>query len=209
MASGNPHGSQFKTVEHADGVREFILPALRNFQEKISFSIVLLLIGGFFAVIEYALSRFNDLPMWLRFFTIDWIRGSLWAVLVPVQLILIYAVLNMWLRSSRIFVRPNEMRVVTHWLFLKRTRSVPLAKMIGIRLENNASDGGILYYDVVAIVSPEDNIWFRILEFARGLGLFKNARTDEERILAATNIKGKEEAERLLREINKTLGRAT
>jgi hypothetical protein len=97
-------------------------------------------------------------------------------------------------------VRPDEVRVVTHWLFLKRTRIAPLSKIIEIRLENNATDGATLYFDIVVVTAPEKSNW---------LGIDKDPDTGGRRMVAATNIKGKDEAERLLQEINKVLGTAS
>ena len=65
-----------------------------------------------------------------------------------------------------------------------------------VRLENNASDGGILYYGVIVVAVPEKPGRHRI---------DTDSETGGKRIIAAANVKGKEEAERLLQKINEIL----
>ncbi|HEY4417535.1 MAG TPA: hypothetical protein VGO57_17720 [Verrucomicrobiae bacterium] len=187
---------QFSMVDHANGSRTFVLLARRNFSEKISFSICLLAIGGFLAGIEYALHQFAELPAWLNFLTIGWVKNSLEAILVPVVVLLSWAVLNLWLRVNWILVRPGELKVITRWLFLKRTQIVPLAKIMETRLENNSSDGGILYYDLVVIAIPDKPGRLRIDTDPETRGI---------RVVAATDIKGKADADQLLQKINEIL----
>lgn len=198
MAAENPGESQFNVVDLPDGTKEFVLPALRNFQEKISFSLVWLVIAGFTAALGFAASKLAVPPGWIGYF-FGFITNHFYyafGFLGLIQLLLTLVCLDLWLRSSRIYVRPGEMRVITHWLFVKKIRIISVSKIMEIRLENNASTGGILYFDVVVVTVPEKP----------GLRIDTDPETGGKRVVAAANIQGKDEAERLRLEINRSLG---
>src|SRR5207244_8607385 len=76
------------TVRNLDGGgKEFVLPALRNFREKMSFTIIALIATAALALFLYiALTLLSDLPfVWARFFAINFFF-SFFAVLGLVAL---------------------------------------------------------------------------------------------------------------------------
>jgi len=204
--------ARIKILEHAGGGKEFILPALRNFQEKISFSIIWLVMAGLIVAFGFMSSQFTDWPALIRFFVIDHLYDVL-GILGVIQLLLTFACLDMWLRSSRIVAMPGELRVVTHWLFLKKSQIVSVPDIIEARLENNASDGGTLYFDIVVLTAGEKPGWLAKnfpMRTKPGSSFNENAaksfNSGGKRIVAATNIKGKDEAEWLLAQLRAALG---
>ena len=199
MAAANPGESQFKVIDFPDGTKEFILPALRNFHEKISYSITWLLITGFTVLLGFVASKLVSPPGWIGYVFGFGVNHFYYAFgfLGLIQLVFTIFCLDMWLRSSRIFVVPSELHVITRWLFLKRTRIAPLSKIIEIRLEDNANDGAILYFKIVVVTVPEKP----------GRRIDTDPETGGKRIVAATNIRGKDEADRLMLEMGKVLGR--
>ena len=199
MKTENPGESQFIVIDLPDGTKEFILPALRNFHEKISYSITWLFITGFTVLLGFVASKLVSPSGWIGYVFGFGVNHFYYAFgfLGLIQLVLTIFCLDMWLRSSRIYVVPGELRVITRWLFLKRIRIAPLSKIIELRLEDNANDGAILYFKIVVVTVPEKT----------GRRIDTDPETGGKRIIAATNIRGKDEADRLISEIGKVLGR--
>src|SRR5262245_40318746 len=98
---------RIKIIERADGGKEFILPALRNFREKIGLSsflliVTIILVGlGFLshAFIEVAGGLFGGAVV--RFILINHF-GYFMLILAMFELLLVIGCLDLWLRSSRI-----------------------------------------------------------------------------------------------------------
>ena len=206
--------ARIKILNRADGGTEFILPALRNFQEKISFSFIWLVMAGCIVAIGFVIAKLQlyEWPAGVRFFLVNHVYYVM-GFLGLIQLLLTCACLDMWLRSSRVILTPEEMRVVTRWLFLKRTRIVPVSNILETRLENNASDGGILYFDIVVLTAGEKPGWLaKNFPMRPNLGSsysendVKSFNSGGKRIVAATNIEGKPEAEWLLSQLRAALG---
>lgn len=210
-----PAQSRIKIFDRADGGKEFILPALRNFREKISFSIAWLILMACLVEAAFINARIvGGLPALIRFFVINH-TWFIMGIVGLIQLLLTIACLDMWLRSSRIIATAGELQVVTHWLFFKRTTVISTSKIIEIKANNTASVGADLYYDIVVLTVGEKKSWLAAHFPARrkpGSSFTENDlkvfNTGGKRITAATGIKGRPEAGWLVKELNQALGRA-
>jgi hypothetical protein len=210
--------SLIKILDRADGGKEFILPALRNFRAKIFFSIAwLMLTAGFVELVFLNAGIVNDLldkmPAPVRFVVINhtWFYLGIYGL---IEFFMTIICLNMWLRSSRIIATTGELRVVTHWLVFKRAAVIPASRIIEIRADNTSSVGADLYYDIVVLTMGEKKSWLAThfpASCKEGSSFTENDlkafNTGGNRIHAATEIKGQPEANWLVAEMNRALGR--
>jgi len=145
--------------ERADGGTEFILPAWRNFGEKITFSLGWLVMGGCLAVSLFINDQVVEhLPGFLHFLVAGATHGYIY-VLGAIELLLTLFCLNLWLRSSRIIATPEALKIITHWAFIKRTVTIPTAKIIELKAVNNATADTTRYYDIVVLSTGEKKSW--------------------------------------------------
>lgn len=100
-----------------------------------------------------------------------------------VDLLMTLFLLDLWLRRSRVVVTPAEITVRTSWLGLGYQRRLAAAQVAALELQQGASAGHQAYYDL-KIRSP-----------------------DSRQITAAAYIADKPEADWLVREMTKALGR--
>jgi hypothetical protein len=204
--------SRIKIVERVDGGKEFILPALRNFQEKFSFSIIWLVFAACFVGLLLVNVRFvNELPALLRFLVANHAYFFL-GILGLIELVLTIACLDMWLRSSRVIALPGELRVTTHWLLFKRTVSISAANIIEIRADNNASVGTDLYFDIVVLAVGNKKGWLATYFPARKKPNSSFSENDlkvfnsgGKKIAVATGIIGQSEADWMIGQLRSAL----
>jgi len=205
---------RIQVIDRPDGSKEFVLPALRNFRQKIGFTIAWVILLAVFLEVALINARvLNELPGFIRFIVANHTYFFL-GILGLIELLLTYACFGMWFRSSRIIAVPGELRVVTHWLIFKRSVTVPVDKIIEIRLENTSSEGENLYYEILVLTRGDKRSRLAFLYPAKakaGTPFTENdlkvVNTGGRRIHAATDIKGKPEASWLLQEINRALER--
>ena len=208
--------SRIEIFDLTGGGKEFVAPALRNFQEKKGFLIVLLILAAAFAIfVSVAGSFMSGLPFaWARFLAANFFFSFFIVLALPLALITFISA-DMWLRSTRIVVVPGELRVVTHWLFVQRTNIVPISKIIGITVDNNTTADGVCYYDITVLVKCDGKNWLAVaLLFLqqpdkpeRPLSEAEFRLVNTRKIRAITDIDGEGDAKQILQEINKTLGR--
>ncbi len=203
-----------RIVDRADGGKEFILPALRNFSEKCSFSIGLLFITGFVALFAYLLtSIIKEFPPGVvQFFILNHI-GYAFGFLALIELLMILAVVDMWLRSSRIVATPGRLQSVTHWLFFKRAATVSTDRILEIKIEQKSSAGTDVYYAVVVLTLGTKPGWIAKNFPVRGKPNdsfterdMRSFNSGGKRLSVATDIKGKAEADWLADELCLALG---
>ncbi len=208
--------SRIKMFDRADGGKEFVAPALRNFQEKKGFAIILLILLAAFAIFVFVAGSFiSGLPFaWARFLAVNFF--SYFFVILALPLALVgFLCLDMWLRSTRVIAVPGELRIVTHWLFVRRTNSIPISKIIDITADNNTTADGVCYYDITVLARRDGKNWLAAIFL-----MFQQAAKPEsppsenelrvindQKIRAITNINGESDARMILQEINQALGR--
>jgi len=200
-------------VGHADGGKEFILPALRNFREKISFALIWLFMTVAFVGISFANATIaKEVPGWLGFLILNHTLYFL-AIIGLFVFVLTIACLDIWLRSSRVIANKSELRVITHWLFLKRTNVVSITKIIETRAENRTTVNTTLYFDILVLATGDGPGWIARNFPARTKpessfteNDIKVFNTGGKKIAIATGIEGKEEADWILSQLREAMG---
>ena len=208
--------SRIKVFDRADGGKEFVAPAMRNFQEKKGFAIVLLILVVAFAIfVSVAGSFMSGLPFaWARFLAANFFFSFFVILTVPLALVSFLCV-DMWLRSIRVIAVSGELRIVTHWLFIRRTNVVPVSKIIDITADNNTTADGICYYDITVLARRDGKNWLAAILFIlqqpdkpeRPLSENELKLINNKKIRAITDINGESDAKWVLQEINEALGR--
>jgi hypothetical protein len=163
---------RIKVVDREDGSREFVLPATRNLQAKLGFSFFWLVLTGVCCL----LVRLKTGGLMFLFLLLFYVVFGLF------ELLLTFICLDLWLRSSRIIATTGDLKILTHWLLLKRAQTIPAAQISGIKPASTMSAGETLYYDVQV------------------------ATTDGKTVTAATAIRSKREAEWLAGQLSQALG---
>lgn len=209
--------SRIKILDHVGGGKEFIAPVLRNFREKISFSILLLVLAITLVVFTFfGVNFLAALPFaWVRFIVINYLFAVL-AIPALLVLLLIIICFDLWFRSNRIIATAGELRVVTHWLFFKRANVIPASKIIEMKAANNTTVNETRYYDIMVLTEGDGKGWLAALHFAAQKpgdssssfteNDMKVLNTGGEKIRAMTNIPGKTEAEWMLGQLRAALG---
>ena len=208
--------SRIKVIDRADGSKEFVAPAMRNFQEKKGFAIVLLILVVAFAIfVSVAGSFMSGLPFaWARFLAANFFFSFFVILTAPLALVGFLCV-DMWLRSTRVIAVSGELRIVTHWLFIRRTTVVPVSKIIDITADNNTTADGICYYDITVLARRDGKNWLAAILFIlqqpdkpeRALSENELKLINNKKIRAITDINGESDAKWVLQEINEALGR--
>jgi hypothetical protein len=210
--------SRIKISDLANGGKEFVAPAMRNFQEKKGFFIVLLILSVGMAIFLFVVGSFlRDLPFaWARFLAANFFFTFFMILALPLVL-LGFLCVDVCLRSTRVLAISGELRIVTHWLFVQRTNVIPVSNILEITADNNTTADGIYYYDIMVLAkgvgkkrltklfyafqesqNPSASISEKKMEFINAGG---------KKIRAITNIIGQTEADAILQEINQALGR--
>jgi hypothetical protein len=208
--------SRIKIFDRADGGKEFVAPAMRNFQEKKGFLIVLLILTAAFIIFVSVVGSFmSALPFaWARFLAANFFFSFFVVLALPLALVVFVSV-DMWLRSTRVFVVPGELSIVTHWLFVRRTNVVPVSKIIEITVDNNTTADGVCYYDITVLAKRDGKNWLAMILFIfqqpdkpeRPLSENELKLINNKKIRAIADINGESDAKWILQEINKALGR--
>lgn len=202
-------------VDRADGGKEFVLPATRNFSEKRSFLVGWVFMTVFLAVFAFfSTSVFNSLPLpaVVQFFLLNHLFYFL-GILTLIELALTLAVADMWLRSSRIIALPGQLQTVTHWLFFKRAATIPTDRIIEIKIAGNTSVGDTTYYDIIVLTLGSKPGWIAKNFPVQGKADCsfterdaKSFNSGGKRLSVATGIKGKAEADWFADELCLALG---
>ncbi len=158
--------SRIQVVDTYGGAREFVFPAVRNLGAAL---------GG-------------------AGFTIVW-TGVVWFLLharapfiFPLvfglfDVLLLWICAELWLRSSRITISPQEVTVTHRWLLLQSTSRIPAADVTGITTKVGMTSGQRSYYDL------------------------KLKRLNGRPVTLGTAVPSKVEAEWLAREMTAALGK--
>lgn len=213
--------SRIQIVDRTEGGREFIAPATRNFREKMPFTLVLLILAAAFVFFAYIAGSFiSGLPFaWARFLAVNLFFYH-FAILAAVLALLGFVCVDMLFRSTRVVAVPGELRVATHWLFVRRTTVMPVSNIIEITAANNTTANNVRYYDItVAATGVGKN------RLAKWVGAFLQAQNPNnpisaekmkeinfinsggKKIRAITDIASETDANAILRELNQALGR--
>lgn len=203
-----------KIMDRADGGREFVLPATRNFREKIPFTIFWLGLTAFVAGFAFFFTlAFNALPLpgVVRFFVYNHIYFIL-GILALFDLAFAIGVADMWLRSSRVVATAGKLQLATHWLFIKRATTVSADKIIEIRVDATGSDNNRIYYDVRVLTVGDKPGWLASLFPAKphpnssfSANDLKAFNSGGKRLRVATDIEGEAEAKWFAAELRRLL----
>jgi len=208
--------SRIKIIDRADGGKEFVAPATRNFQEKKGLVVLLLIFAaGFVIFVSVAGNFISDLPFaWARFLAVNAFFYFFIVLTLPLALVGFLCV-DMWLRSTRVIAVPGELRVVTHWLFVRRTNVIPVSKIIEMTADNNTTADGICYYDITVLAKRDGKNWLAVILYIfqwpdkpdRPLSENELKLINGRKIRAITDINGESDAKLILQQINQALGR--
>lgn len=208
--------SRIQIFDRADGGKEFVAPAMRNFQEKKGVAIILLILLVAFAIFVFVAGSFiSQLPFaWARFVAVNFFFSFFAILTLPLALVSFICV-DIWLRSTRVIAVPGELHIETHWLFVRRTNIIPISKIIEITADNNTTADGICYYDITVLAKRDGKNWPAAIFFIfqqpdqpdRPLSENELKLINNKKIRAVTNINGESDARLILQEINKALGR--
>lgn len=202
--------ARIKMVERENGGKEFILPAARNFREKMqSTGFVVLVVAIFVFIVLFAREFISALPFaWARFLMANFFFIPV-VVFGLVSGVLAIACGDIWLRSSRVIVWRGKLQVVTRWAFVTRKVSVDAEKIIQTKAANNTTINDTHYFDIEVRTLGEKPFWFYYY-FPPKKDLdeieLKRIRTGGKAIRAMTGIEGKEEAKWILTELRAALG---
>jgi hypothetical protein len=210
--------SRIEIFDLAGGGKEFVSPAMRNFREKMPFTIMLLVFAAVFAgFIFFVMDFVGGLPFaWARFIAVNFLF-SFFAILGLLVLLLGIVCSDLWLRSSRVIAVTGELRVVTRWLFFRQTNVIPVSKIIETKAANNTTVNDTYYYDIMVLTEGNGQNWWAALFYPDGkpkmpgnsftANDLKVLNSGGKKIRAITNIIGQTEADSILREMNQALGR--
>ena len=208
--------SRIKIIDRADGGKEFVAPATRNFQEKKGITVVLLIVAiGFAIFVTVAGSFIRDLPFaWARFLAANFFF-YFFAILTLMLALFGFICVDMWLRSTRVVAIPGELRIVTHWLFIRRTNVIPVSKIIEMTADNNTTADGICYYDITVLAKRDGKNWLAVILYIfqwpdkpdRPLSENELKLINGRKIRAITDINRESDAKLILQQINQALGR--
>ena len=208
--------SRIKIFDRADGSKEFIAPATRNYQEKKGFIVVLLILAVAFAIfVSVAGSFISELPFaWARFLAANFFF-YFFAILTLMLALFGFICVDMWLRSTRVVAIPGELRIVTHWLFIRRTNVIPVSKIIEMTADNNTTADGICYYDITVLAKRDGKNWLAVILYIfqwpdkpdRPLSENELKLINGRKIRAITDINRESDAKLILQQINQALGR--
>ena len=229
--------SRIKISDLANGGKEFVAPAMRNFKEKKDFTILLLFAAVALGTVIFVIGKFlsifigvftgillpsawaHSLASWARFLAVNFFFSPI-ALIALILVLLGIVCVDIWLRSTKVIAVPGELRIVTHWLFVRKTNVIPASKILEITATNNTTADGVYYYDIV--VSATNVGKNRLVKL---FGAFLQAQNPNnsiseekmkeidfinsggKKIHAITNIIGQTEADAILQEINNALGR--
>jgi len=201
--------ARIQIINLPGGGIEFILPATRNFGEKMVTTILLALFAACFAgIICFATSFMRELPWtWARLLAMNIFFYPV-TVMGLVSMVFVIVCADTWLRSSRALAAAGELQIVTCWLFVKHIDVIPAAKIIRTRAANNTTTSDTKYYDIEVVTTGEKPGWFFKLfpptnvkdEIER-----QRIRTGGKDIRAMTNIQGQAEAEWVLSQLREAL----
>ena len=207
--------SRIKIIDRADGGKEFVAPATRNFQEKKGITVVLLIVAiGFAIFVTVAGSFIRDLPFaWARFLAANFFF-YFFAILTLMLALFGFICVDMWLRSTRVVAIPGELRIVTHWLFIRRTNVIPVSKIIEMTADNNTTADGICY-DITVLAKRDGKNWLAVILYIfqwpdkpdRPLSENELKLINGRKIRAITDINRESDAKLILQQINQALGR--
>jgi hypothetical protein len=185
--------SRIKISDDPNG-REFYFPAARNLVTVFGLTGFLLVWSGFL----YFILRAKNVP-----------------VLFPiafgmVDFFLLWACFNLWFKSSRVTINPSGVTIVNRWLIFSRTRKFDAGQILRFDLKAGMTSGTQVFQDIKLIKCGGDD------DFAARKARFeqtgerpplKFSATSPGGITIAGGIAGKPEADWLVAEMTKALGR--
>lgn len=112
--------SRIEIFDLDGGGKEFVAPVMRNFREKIPFTILRLVFAACFAGFGSGILYFvGQLPFaWARFLAVN-LFFSFFGFLGLFVFVIGIICFDLWFRSTRVIAVPGELHVVTHWLFFQ------------------------------------------------------------------------------------------
>jgi hypothetical protein len=170
---------------------------------------------GFAIFVTVAGSFIRDLPFaWARFLAANFFF-YFFAILTLMLALFGFICVDMWLRSTRVVAIPGELRIVTHWLFIRRTNVIPVSKIIEMTADNNTTADGICYYDITVLAKRDGKNWLAVILYIfqwpdkpdRPLSENELKLINGRKIRAITDINRESDAKLILQQINQALGR--
>lgn len=201
--------ARIQVTDLPGGGKEFLLPASRNYREKIITTIMLAVFAGIFTfLILFARGFLSGLPWaWARFLVVNILFYPV-AVMGLVSAVFIIICGDTWLRSSRVIAANHELHVETRWLFVRRLEIIPAVKIIRTRAANNTTTNDTKYFDIEIVTTGEKPGWFFKLFPPTNVKdeiQAQRIRTGGKDLRAMTNIQGEAEAGWILAQLRAAL----
>ncbi|HEY1787096.1 MAG TPA: hypothetical protein VGJ73_03030 [Verrucomicrobiae bacterium] len=183
-------------IQVTDGLhgREFYFPAARNLGMALMLSVVLMVWSGF---------------LWLMI-----VKHA--PILFPIvfglfELFLLWGWCNVWFKSGRVTVNSTEVTLQNRWLIFGRTRQFAAGDVARFEIKIGGTSGSTTYHDIklVAGTNDQDSLASRKQQFQQtgqpAQLTFKVSNPSG--VTVAGYIASRPEAEWLVREMNRALGR--
>ncbi len=188
--------SKIKVSDGPNG-REFYFPAARNIGSAMSLTIFFV----FWSAIFY----------WLLHGKPPVIFPIFWGIS---DAILGYACINLWFKSTRVTINSTDVRATTRWLLFSRTRQFSASNVARFATKAGMQSGSRFFTDIKLILRGNDE------KFAREKENFRDPQTPNQLAMArirqstgpsgvtvAVSIASSAEADWLVAEMNKAMGR--
>jgi hypothetical protein len=189
--------SRIKISDGPDG-REFYFPAARNIGTALFMTLFMLVFNGFAA----AMFHFHAPILFPIVFGL-------------IGILLIFGTFSVWFKSSRVTIDSTTVRATTRWLVFSRTRQFSANDVARFATKTGMQSGSQVFTDIKLIPRGSDDT------FAARKERFRDAKTsDADMVMAryreaagpsgvtvASSIANVAEANWLVQEMNKALGR--
>lgn len=184
--------SKIKVTDGPDG-REFYFPAARNLGTAVVLTVVFAGWSGLFWVLLH-----SKAPLIFPFF---------WGI---TDVLIGFGCFNVWFKSARVTINSTSVRIVNHRLFFSRTRRFDAGDVARFATKAGMQSGSQLFLDIKLIKPAGDDSFEADKAKYNQTGQLPRVRfqmSDSGGVTVASGIASAAEANWLMQEMNKALGR--
>jgi len=180
-------------ITDGPGEREFYFPAARNLGAAFSLTVALLAFGGFMVMARLLFhSLFFEFAFGL------------------VSLLVLFGCVNLWFKSSRITVNASGLTSVNRWLLFARTRRFDAGEIADFDTKIGMTSGNKAYYTLKLVTRASGQDFAARKAHYQQTGErppLKLSISNPSGVTLASGIASKPEADWLVREMTRALGR--
>ena len=184
--------SKIQVNDGANG-REFYFPAARNPGTALFITLFMLVFNGV-AVATFHLHAPILFPI----------------VFGLIGILLVFGTLNLWFKSSRVTIDSTAVRATNHWLIFNRTRRFSAGDVARFAAKTGMQSGSQVFTNIQLILRRSDDDFAANRERFQQTGRMPPLRfrmTDPSGVTVASSIANVAEANWLVAEMNRALGR--